>query len=162
VVPHLRVWGLFTAILITALFTFFCVRTAVAIWSLALFDALVFGALSAGTLIVCRGLFIGLIDVVVVPERAMDVEVNKDAAGVMVGNERWYLFLDGFISLKKHRAELWTLQHFNGSVPHIPVSAITDEQLTYIKSAMERGRTPEGIRIVVERGRRIAELNCSR
>jgi hypothetical protein len=55
-------------------------------------------------------------------------------------------------------AGVWTLRHWNGTVLHIPADAITDAQLAHLRAAMERGRTPEGIRAVIERGRRLAEL----
>ena len=51
-----------------------------------------------------------------------------------------------------------TIEHHNGSVLHIPAGEITDDQLAHLRSAMERGRTPEGIRAVIERGRRIEQL----
>src|SRR5262249_4681497 len=73
------------------------------------------------------------------------------------GSRRWYLFLGGFTDVLKLREDLWTLPHFNGCVLHIAASAITEEQLGHIRAAMERGRTPEGVRAVVERGRRLAE-----
>ena len=40
----------------------------------------------------------------------------------------------------------------------IAASAIAEDQLAHIKTAMERGRTPEGIRAVIERGKRIKEI----
>ena len=40
-------------------------------------------------------------------------------AGILIGTERWYLFLDGITDLRKFRDDTWTIQHFNGSVLHI-------------------------------------------
>jgi hypothetical protein len=88
----------------------------------------------------------------------MDVIIEKDAAGILVGGERWYLFLDGITDIRKFRDDIWTIQHWNGSVLHIVAAAITDEQIDYFRAAMERGRTPEGIRAVIERGRRIEQI----
>jgi hypothetical protein len=161
-VPHVRLWGPFTTIFMLALFAFFCARTAVAVGSLEFVAAAGFGGLALGTFLVFRGLFIGIADVLIAARRDVDVVIDENTAGVMCGEERWYLFLDGFMTINKYRADVWTFQHFNGSVLHVLVSAITDEQMSHIRSAMERGRTPEGIRAVVERGRRIVEVQRDR
>jgi hypothetical protein len=50
------------------------------------------------------------------------------------------------------------VQHWNGKVFHIAASAISEDQIAYVMAAMERGRTPEGIQAVIERGKRIAEI----
>jgi hypothetical protein len=154
----MRLWGVFATIFMPALFAFFCARTVVAVWSLDLPYIVVFSIFALGILMLFRGLFVGIIDVLIVARREVDVVIEENAAGILLGKERWSLFLDGITSLKQYRADVWTIQHFNGSVLHVPVSAITDEQLSHIRSAMERGRTPEGVRAVIERGRRIAEL----
>jgi hypothetical protein len=53
---------------------------------------------------------------------------------------------------------VWTLSHWNGVVLHIPIDAISEELLAHLRAEMERGRTPEGIGAVIERGRRIEEI----
>ena len=88
----------------------------------------------------------------------MDVVVEEDAAGILLGTERWYLFLDGITEIRKYRDDTWTIQHWNGSVLHIPVSAITVDQLEHMRRAMELGRTPEGMKAVIERGKRIEAI----
>jgi hypothetical protein len=64
----------------------------------------------------------------------------------------------GVRSIRKYRDDVWTLEHFNGSVLPIPVAVITEDQLCRIRAALERGRTPEGVRAVIERGQRIEAL----
>src|SRR5262249_21259832 len=118
----------------------------------------VFGGLTLLPLANVFGLFAVLLDVLLVPVRHMDVEVEENGAGILLGRERWYLFLDGFTDLTRFRADTWTLEHFNGCVLHITASAISDDQLDHIRAAMKRGRTPEGIRAVIERGKRIEEV----
>jgi hypothetical protein len=88
----------------------------------------------------------------------MDVTLEETAAGILVGEERWYLFLDGITDIRKFRDDIWTIQQFNGAVLNIAASAITEQQLEHIRAAMERGRTPEGVRAVIERGKRIQEI----
>ena len=80
------------------------------------------------------------------------------AAGILMGRDRWYLFLDGITDIQKLEKNTWTLQHYNGTALHISASAITEEQLEFIRSIAREGQTPEGIRKVIERGRKIKEL----
>jgi hypothetical protein len=157
-VPHLRIWGRVYSPFVVLLFGFFSWRAMVGVWQLEVPAVLVFGGLAVGTFVLCRGLFLGLIDVIFVPLRHMDVTIEENAFGVLLGRERWYLFLDGVMDIRKYRDDVWTLRHWNGTVLNIAASAINDDQLAYIRAAMERGRTPEGVRAVVERGRRIREI----
>src|SRR5262245_28866581 len=117
--------------------------------------------MAVGLFLFLRGLFVGVLDVLFVPIRQMDVDVEENAAGVLIGAERWYLFLDGITDIRKLSDDTWTIQHWNGCVLHIAAAAITDEQIDYLRASMERGRAPEGIRAVIERGRRIEQITRS-
>ena len=88
----------------------------------------------------------------------MDVIVEENAAGILFGTERWYLFLDGITGLRRFSDNTWTIQHYNGTTFLIDASAISEDQIDYLKAAMERGRTPDGFRAVVDRGKRIEEI----
>jgi hypothetical protein len=88
----------------------------------------------------------------------MDVRVEENGLGVLAGGQRWWLFLDGLTGIEQLTPGVWTLQHWTGSVVHVPADVITEEQIAYLRAAMERGRTPEGVRAVIERGRRLTEL----
>ena len=157
-VPLVRLWGVFTTIFVLVMFAFFSIRMMFAIWWLEWSGIVVFGGLALGVFVRYRGLFVGLMDVLTVPSRHVDAVIEENAAGILLGKERGYLFLDGITSIRQYRAEVWTIEHHNGAVLHVPVSAITDEQMSHIRAAMERGHTPEGVRAVIERGRKIAEL----
>jgi hypothetical protein len=157
-VPHLRIWGVAYTPFVVVVFTFFCVRTIASACSLIWGSVAVFGTLAFGLFLLLRGLFVGLLDVLLVPVRSMDIRIEENGLGFLAGGERWWLFLDGLTSIDQLTAGVWTLQHWNGSVVHIPAYAITDDQLAYLRSAMEHGRTPEGVRAVIERGRRLVEL----
>ena len=117
-----------------------------------------FGALALGILIIFRNLFIGIWDIILVANRSVDLVFEENAVGILIRGERRYLFLDGTLSLRKYRDDVWTLEHFNGSVLHIPVATLTEDQLSHVRAAMERGRTPEGIKAVIERGKRIEAI----
>jgi len=157
-VPHLRIWGLPLTLFVVPMFLFFCVQTVVAACLLSGFGLAVFGGLTLVGLVLYRGLFVGLLDVLLVPVRRMDVLAEENAAGILIGSERWYLFLDGITDLRKFSDDTWTVQHFNGCVLHIAADAIRDDQVAHLRAAMERGRTPEGIRAVIERGKRIQAI----
>jgi hypothetical protein len=107
-----------------------------------------------------RGFFVGLANVLLRPVVHMDLRVEENVLEFPAGGERWCLFLDGLMSIQQLTPGVWTLQHWNGTVINIPAAAITDDQLAHLRAAMERGRSPEGIRAVIERGRLLARLEA--
>lgn len=157
-IPHLRIWGIGLTLLVVGLVSFFLIMTVVSICSLDLLSALGFGVLALVFGILFGRLLGGLIDVVFVPTSRMDVTLEENALGILLGKERWYLFLDGVTRIDRFHRAVWTLQHFNGYVLHIAASAISEEQLDHIRQRMEFGRTPQGIQVVIERGKRIKEI----
>jgi hypothetical protein len=87
-VPHLRMWGIGDSLFVVALFGFFAVRAVVGVYQLEGADVLVFGGLSLAVLWLFRGLFVGLIDALVVPVRSLDVTIEDNALGILLGCER--------------------------------------------------------------------------
>ncbi len=109
-----------------------------------------------------RGFWRGLVDVVICRVRVVDAVIEENGLGVLLGSgERWHVFLDGVLSVRQLVPGLWTIQHRCGWVLHIPVSAITDEQVQHIKDAAARGRTAEGIQAVVERGKILSAMQIA-
>jgi hypothetical protein len=157
-VPHLHIWGRFYTPFAVLMLLFFLVQTVVSVCMLSASGVVLFGGLTLGCFALLRGLYVGLLDVLLVPVREMDVIIEENAAGILAGGERWYLFLDGILDIRRFRDDTWTVQHYNGTVLHIAADAITEEQVDYLKAAMERGRTPEGVRAVIERGRQIEQI----
>src|SRR4051794_12426201 len=102
-VPHVRIWGVASTLYVVVLFAFFGTEAVVSAWSLSAAGLAVFGGLALFVFVLFRGLFVGLLDVLLVPMRRMDVVVEEGAAGILVGAERWYLFLDGITDLRKFR-----------------------------------------------------------
>jgi hypothetical protein len=157
-VPHLRIFGVAHALFVVVLFTFFAVQGVVSVGARSFLGIAVFGGLALAMYLLHLGLFVGLLDVLLVRVRSMDVIIADNAAGIMVDSERWYLFLDGIKDMRKYRRDTWTIQHCNGTVLHIAASALSEEQIEYIRNAMERGRTPQGVQAVIERGKRIEAI----
>src|ERR1700677_1018238 len=85
-IPHLRIWGRHAPLIIV------CVAGAAAgvvylsWWCLALLFCLLF---------IFRGFFIGFLNVVVVRRQFMDLVIEQNGLGFLVGKERWYFALDG-------------------------------------------------------------------
>jgi hypothetical protein len=167
-IPHLGTWGLLgcwglaNLALLLLILGFFC--TMIAAWAIDgnWRESAGFAIFAVGLLFLFQGLFRGLLDVIRVPARPMDILFQENAAGILIGDERWWLFLDGITSIEQYRNDVWTIRHWNGSVLNIPTSAITDDQMQWIRAAMERGRTPEGRQAVIERGRRIEPILIQR
>lgn len=130
-VPHLAAWGAY-GLLVSLLLAG---AIALAIFSSPWWTLLVL-ALSW----VSRGLFFGLWDVAVRPVRSMEVEVRENGLGFWVGEEKYWIFLDGIMSVGKVRDDIWTIQHHNGTVIHVLASAIREDQIEYIKAGARRYR----------------------
>ena len=77
-----------------ATLTFFAVRTIFAFASLDWTGILVFGGWFVFFVLFLRGMIVGVMDVLFVPVRPMDITIENNGLGVMVKEERWYLFLD--------------------------------------------------------------------
>jgi hypothetical protein len=149
-VPHLRIWG--PAIPAILLFVVGSAVLAALRWwlvPLVLFWVWFF-----------RGFFVGLADGLLRPVVSMHLRVEENALGFAAGGQRWWLFLDGLTSIQELTPGIWTLQHWNGTVIHIPAAAIMEGQLAHLRAAMERGRTPEGVQAVIERGRLFTEMDA--
>lgn len=101
----------------------------------------------------------GLLTVALVRRVFVDLEVREDAIGFALdGGERWWVFADGILSIERHSPDVWTISHWNGTVIPIPVDAIDAAAIDHLRACGERGRTPEGVQAVVERGRLIEQL----
>lgn len=154
-------WGWFAPLVAIPLWTFFVFRAGWSIWTWEWAGLALFGGLALAGAWLYAGLLGGLVDVALVPVRHMDLSFEDNGAGpavgVLFGPERWYLFLDGITSIRR-RDDLWIVQHFNGSQLVIPAAAIRDEQIEFLREAMRRGQTPEGVRAVIERGKKIEAI----
>lgn len=146
-VSHLKLWGplsvLIPLVLVALVVSFLRIGWA--------------GLLALAWMWFFRNFFRGLADVLFRKAAVMDLRFEENGLGFLAEGKRWWLFLDGLTSIDQLKAGVWTLQHWNGSVVHIPTDAITDAQLAYLRAAMARGKTPEGVQAVIERGRQVAE-----
>src|SRR5262245_45871048 len=100
-VPLLRIEGVAFTLFSLVLFSFFSVEAILCVCIGSWLGAAVMGGLALGVFVLSRGLAVGLLDVLFVPVRRMDVVLEEEAAGFLIGNERWYLFLDGILELRK-------------------------------------------------------------
>jgi hypothetical protein len=153
-----RVWGPAFLLFFILLLVFWMIRAVASLLDRDLVGIAVFGGLALGSSLLYGDLVGGLLDIIRIPARPMDIVFEENAADILLGGERWRLFLDGIMSIEKYRDDVWAIQHWNGVVLNIPASAMTDEQVKWIRAAMERGHTPEGRQAILERGRRIERI----
>jgi hypothetical protein len=90
----------------------------------------------------------------------MDVVVEENGLGYATKSDRLWIFLDGIIRIQKYSKDTWTIFHFNGTVISIPVHAIDEKYIEHMRKKGERGRTPEGVQAVIDRGRQILSIDA--
>jgi hypothetical protein len=152
ILPHLRIWIPYLPAVIGA--TVGAIFLVVGKWWLF--------PLSLFLLWLFRGFWIGLVDWAIHPVKQMDIIVEQNGLGFMMAGQRWWLFLDGMTRVERMWSGTWTLCHHNGHVVHIPAAVITDEQVDFIRRVAAKGRTPEGVRAVIERGRKLQQMDKAR
>jgi hypothetical protein len=83
---------------------------------------------------VCRRAAVFLIDLLAVGAKPVDVLVEADRLGLLVGGVRAWHDLDGVIQVfRSDGGGTWTLLHLNGFVLTIPADAIQPDQLDFLK-----------------------------
>lgn len=148
-IPHMRIWITYGPSVLIFLVGSLFVVLAVKWWLFPLFLVALWFS---------RGFLVGLIDVVIHPKQSMDIVVEENAIGFLSGGERWFIRLDCILRIDRFCEDTWTIYHDNGTVINILAVAIADDQVQHIKDAAEAGKSPEGVKAAVERGRRILEL----
>jgi hypothetical protein len=108
-----------------------------------------------------RGFIYGAINIIFIPRYHMDIIIEENGLGFLAGGERFWIFLDGVRHIRKSNKDLWTICHHNGTVINIPASAIDEKYIEHMRTMGEKGRTPEGIQAVIERGRRIQQIEAA-
>lgn len=88
--------------------------------------------------LVYRGLVVFVFDLVVRDGRVVEVFADGTTIEVISGVERRKLPLDGVFQVFRS-GDTWTVLHLDGSVLTIPASAISGEQVEYLKSFARRG-----------------------
>ncbi len=107
-----------------------------------------------------RGFIIGLVNVIFVAVQHMDVIVEENGLGYATGSDRFWIFLDGIIRIRKYSKDTWTIIHYNGTVINIPTAAIEERYVNHMRKKREWGKTPEGVQAVIDRGKRIVQYEA--
>jgi hypothetical protein len=86
-----------------------------------------------------RGFWFGLLDAFLHKTKQEDIMVEENGFGFLVGGQWFMMSLAGFYQIKRFCPDTWTLRHRNGRVFNIPVAAIKEDQLDYIRQAAAKG-----------------------
>jgi hypothetical protein len=90
--------------------------------------------------ILFRGLFVGTLNVLLVRRQAMDIRIEQNGLGFLVGGDRWWFFLDGLSAVEMLTPGVWTVRHWNGSVVNVPSELLSDSQLNFLRDWVERSK----------------------
>lgn len=107
---------------------------------------------------VLRGLIAGFVEIALVPMRKMDILIEEDVLGFMVGAQRWWVHLDSIVRIERYRAELWSFICYHGELFDVPVALVSEETLAHIRGKIQWAKTPEGFEAAANRGRRMLGL----
>lgn len=84
-------------------------------------------------LMLYRGLFVLLFDLAIHSGLAVEVAVEDSTMRMRIGRKQLSLPIGGIIQVFRE-GNAWTVLHYNGPILTIPIEAITDEQIDYLKS----------------------------
>ena len=71
------------------------------------------------------------------PTREMDLLIEPLGIGVLIGDERWYVHMDGVLSIQRLAPGVWTIAHYNGTVFHVPTECMPDVCVQHIRAAIK-------------------------
>jgi len=127
-VPHLRLWHGLGPVFV-AVFAL-CLVAAFQQNAWFLLAALVPAWLA-------RGYIVGFVDLLLKPTREMDLLIEPLGIGVLIGDERWYVHMDGVVSIQRLAQGVWTIAHHNGTVIHVPTECMPDVCVQHIRAAIK-------------------------
>lgn len=87
--------------------------------------------------VVYRGLFAFAYDIAVRGGRPVEIAIDETALEMRTGAEVKRLALDGVFQVYRN-GDVWTVLHLDGTVVTVPLDAITDEQIAYLRTFVRR------------------------
>lgn len=85
-----------------------------------------------------RGYAFGLLDVARHPVRDVDIIIEPLGIGFLAAGQRWYVHMDGVVSIGQFIDDVWTIAHRNGTVFNVPRDILPNDGVSHIRSAIER------------------------
>lgn len=82
--------------------------------------------------LVSRGFFAIVLDLILNPRQPAELVVDQNSLGFATGGSWRWLPLEGIIQVFRS-GQSWTVLHLNGAVLNIPLDAIAEEQIDYLK-----------------------------
>ena len=127
-IPHLKLWGpMGPAYVFFFAWSVFAAFASSGWFSLAAIVTLWFG----------RGYILGLFDVLARSTRPMDILIEPLGIGYLAAGDRWYVHMDGVLSIQELLSGVWTVSHHNGTVFNIPTDVMPDDCVDHIRNAIE-------------------------
>ena len=83
------------------------------------------------------------------PER-MDVAIEEDRIGYLIGQDRLWLPLQEIVRVGRF-GDVWAIVNTAANI-YIPVSAVDEKHIAHIRAMSERGRKGQGLRHADDRG----------
>ena len=94
--------------------------------------------LAAGAIaIVTRGFLAGIIELLVVPVREMDVIVSDDGLTLIEGDTRLEVPPMAMLRVARFRDDVWTVQHRGGRLIHLPADQVPQAWVEQTAAAIE-------------------------
>ena len=122
--PLLRAWGLFAVI---------GVPTFIVALGLGFSGQWVGWVITVVFLFIMRGLFVGLVLIVIRRREPMCIAIEEQGIGFGDSQPDWWIFTDGIIGFRR-TLDIWTVYHHNGTLLHIPTDVISSDDVAFLKS----------------------------
>ena len=127
-IPHLKMWYVMGPVLVSC----FAILLIAAIRNSAWFFLASFVVGWFG-----RGYVFGLMDVILHRTRAMDILIEPLGIGYLLGEDRWYVHMDGVSSISQLTDDVWTIAHDNGTVINVPLDCMPATCVAHISASIK-------------------------
>ena len=127
-IPHLKLWHAMGPVFVASFAMFLTAAFNRSVWFfVAALIVAWFG----------RGYIIGIAQVLLHPIHEMDIIIEPVGIGFLIGSERWYVHMDGVLSIRQLTKSVWTIAHHNGTVINVRTDCMPDECVAHIRAAIK-------------------------
>lgn len=127
-IPHLRLWHAIGPLLVAGFVLLLAAAFQQNSW--LFLAAAIFGWLG-------REYVLGLINIMRNKTIDMDIVIEPLGIGFLIDTERWYVHMDGVLSIRQLTKDVWTIAHHNGIVINVLVDCLPESCLEHIRAAIK-------------------------